>query len=204
MFPAAYDDAIGCWNWLQENATNLGIDPAKISLSGDSAGAALCLHVAAQATTQPSGYYPAALALIYPPLTSQIDTPSRKLLANEDIVLNKQLLDWFGLHFTGENPDVTHPHWHPFENVKAENLPPCLIFTCGFDPLRDEGQLIADKMAEMGVPVCLKEFSDMYHGFITVSGVFPEVQTVVSDIASFLNTGLPEETSPENNSKAAE
>ncbi len=199
IFPAAFEDAVDCWKWLQENAANHHIDPARISLSGDSAGAAMCLLAATRASKMDTPHQPAGLALIYPPLTSHPDTKSRALLTAEKIVLTQELLDWFNTNFTGGEIDTAHPHMHPFHDVKGENLPRCLVLTCGLDPLRDEGDLIVAKMKEHGAEVVHKEYSDMYHGFITASAVLPQVQTVIEDISSFLTMGASAEKSSEDN-----
>jgi len=188
--PAAFDDAIDSWDWLQENAGHLGIDPAKISVAGDSAGALLAVLVAAEVSKRRDAQMPLALGLIYPPMPEKPETNSRALLGQEQIVLTSELLDWFAGHFSPENPKK-HAHRLRFlEEAVAGRIPPTWILTCGFDPLRDDGQMMAERLQVLEAEVKIQEYDDLYHGFITLSGIFPQVNTLITDMSAFIGTEL--------------
>lgn len=184
-FPAAFDDAIGSWTWIQENFETLNIDPTRVSVAGDSAGAFLALSVATEVSKLETGNRPSAMGLIYPPVFSTEETNSRQLLGNEKIILNRELLEWFMMHFLPENVDYSNERFAVLSEAQDGKMPPTWILTCGFDPLRDDGKIIANALGGLGAEVTFQEYEDLYHGFITQSGIFPQVQAMIDDLGSF-------------------
>jgi acetyl esterase/lipase len=184
-FPAAFEDAVESWNWLQENYHDLHIDPTKVAVAGDSAGAGLALVVSAKASRSSDANLPVAMGLIYPPLASEVKTNSRQLLGGEKIVLTNELLDWFKDHFLPAGINYSHPGFGFIETAEKSRMPPTWILTCGFDPLRDDGYEIAEILGDLDAEVSFQEYKDLYHGFITMSGVFPQVSTMIDDLAGF-------------------
>ncbi|USG60891.1 alpha/beta hydrolase [Sneathiella marina] len=184
-YPAALEDAVDSWKWLQLHHNDLEIDPANMSIAGDSAGAGLALVVSAEASHNPDVNIPVAMGLIYPPLASEVKTNSRKLLGGEKIVLTNELLDWFKDHFLPDGTDYSHPGFGFMQAAEKGRMPPTWILTCGFDPLRDDGYEIAEILGNLDAEVSLQEYKDLYHGFITMSGVFPQVGIMIDDLAGF-------------------
>lgn len=185
-FPAAMDDAIDSWVWVQQNAGGLNIDPARVSVAGDSAGAVLALLISAKASQGDMGQIPAAMGLIYPADLTVTSTPSRELLGGENIILTKELMDWFNGNFVSDAMTADHPHMTAVENAVVGNLPPTWILTCGFDPLRDDGKSIAEKLIALKAEVHAIEYADLYHGFIGAAALFAEVDDMVRDLGDFI------------------
>jgi acetyl esterase/lipase len=184
-FPAAFEDAIGSWEWIQEEGEKLHIDPARISVAGDSAGAFLALLVASEASKAKTGNRPLALGLIYPPDFTVTEANSRKLLGDQKVVLNRELLEWFMKHFLPDGVSYDDERFEVLGDAVNGRMPPTWILTCGFDPLRDDGIAIAKVLSDLGAEVTFQEYDDLYHGFITLSGVFPQVQSMLEDLGGF-------------------
>jgi acetyl esterase len=189
-FPAAMDDALECWVWLQQNAAGLQIDPTSISVAGDSAGAVLALLVSAKASHGDMGEKPLSTGLIYPADFSVQTTPSRELLGNEDILLTEELMNWFNAQFATAEASAEHPYFNALEDSVDGNLPPTWILTCGFDPLRDDGKLIEEKLKSKGAEVTALEYSSLYHGFIGAAALFAEVDDMVRSLGDFMRAQL--------------
>jgi acetyl esterase/lipase len=185
-FPAAFEDGLDSWSWLQQNAETCNIDPNAVTVAGDSAGAVLALLIAGKAAKGELEGRPCSVTLIYPASTEIEDSGSRKLLSGEQIVLTQELRDWFAENFASDQLAKREDLLRPLDGVVAGSLPPFWILTCGLDPLRDDGVAIKDRLTAMGADVAFQEYSDMYHGFIGASAVFSEVDKMVSDMALFI------------------
>ncbi len=185
-YPAAMEDALDCWAWLQTAASGFGFSPARISVAGDSAGAALALLIAAEASKGSMGHKPIAAGLIYPPHTLIEQTSSRDLLSGENIVLTQELMDWFGANFMPEELANAEKYLAPLGAAVAGEVAPTWILTCGFDPLRDDGKYIAGLLEDLETDVSIQEYEDLYHGFIGASALFSKVDDMVLDLAGFL------------------
>jgi acetyl esterase len=180
--PSAQEDAVALWDWLVNNAAEEGIDKNDIAVCGDSAGAALTLVVgkhAAQADIQPSALIP-----IYPPEASMAETNSRKLLLDQNISLTRKVLDWFGMQATDDSTDHADPRYA----LSSWKLPRTFIITCGFDPLRDEGEAIVQHLLSLGTDVRHEEKPGLFHNYILLGGVFPEVDETTRAIGGFLQS----------------
>lgn len=185
-FPAAMDDALDSYTWLQNNAPSLNIDPARVSVAGDSAGAVLALLVSAKASHGDMGHIPAATGLIYPADLTATTTASRELLGGENIVLTEELINWFNQQFLSDEMSGDHPHMGALDTAVPGNMPPTWILTCGFDPLRDDGKRIEAKLKSLNAEVQAIEYSDLYHGFIGASALFSEVDDMVKSLGDFI------------------
>lgn len=185
-FPAAYEDAIDSWQWLQDNAEKFNLDPTQISVAGDSAGGLLALLVSALASKGTMGNIPFAAGLIYPAMWGDVDTKSRKTLADENVVLNSDLLTWFSDNFLSGDENSHVEYLNALDDATQGKMPATWVLTCGFDPLRDEGEMIAERLQALGARVDQKEFSELYHGFIGASAIFPEVNEMVRDMCNFI------------------
>lgn len=178
--PSAQLDAIAIWDWLVDNAAAEGVDQKNIAVCGDSAGAALVLAVgkhAAQLDIQPS-----ALVPIYPPEASMAETNSRTLLLDENVSLTRKVVDWFAEQAGDENTDFSDSQYA----LTRRPLPRTYIITCGFDPLRDEGEEIVRHLRSIGTEVVHEERPGLFHNYILLGGLFPEVDETTRAIAKFL------------------
>jgi acetyl esterase len=168
-FPAAVEDAVAALTWLSREAEALGLDPERIAIAGDSAGAGL----AAVALHETKGRLAApvrAQALIYPALDLRGRLPSRKDLAHH-FPIPHDMIQWFFNHYFGIAWPFTDPRAIPALYEDYTGLPPALIITAGFDPLRDEGAEYAEALAAAGVPVDYACREGTIHGFMAMGRV---------------------------------
>jgi acetyl esterase len=167
-FPAGLEDARAATRWAFEHAERLGADPERIAVAGDSAGANLATVVCLLATTE-GDRVPAFQLLIYPTTDASRRRESHELFG-EGYFLTVGEIDWFGDHYAAGHDD-TDPRISPLLAEDLSAMPPALVVTAGFDPLRDEGEAYAAALKEAGVPVALRRFSGLIHGFINATGV---------------------------------
>lgn len=165
-FPAAVDDAIAALRWLSREAPDLALDPARIAVAGDSAGGALAvvaLHETKGLLEAPA----AAQLLIYPALDLHARQPSRRELIDQ-FPLPEEMLHWFFNHTYGNAWPIADPRAVPALYQDCAGLPPTLIVTAGYDPLRDEGAAHAKKLEAADVPVEYLCYEGTVHGFMNM------------------------------------
>jgi acetyl esterase len=162
--PAAVEDAYAAYRWAVAHVGELGADPARIAVGGDSAGGNLATVVAQLARIQ-GAPLPAFQLLIYPVTNFSTGTRSKTLFA-DGFFLTKKDMDWCQAHYLGDAAiDASDPRSSPLLADDLAGLPPALVVTGGFDPLRDEGNQYAEAMAAAGVPVDHRQFGSLVHGF---------------------------------------
>jgi acetyl esterase len=169
--PAAVDDAYAAFHWACEHAEELGAIPGKIAVGGDSAGGNLAAIVAQLARDEnPQGPQPVLQWLIYPRTDFSAQTRSMSLFA-DGFLLTKADMDWFeDQYLGGSGVDPANPRVSPLLADSLAGLPPALITTAGFDPLRDEGDRYAAALREAGTDVDLRQMRSLTHGF---ANLFP-------------------------------
>ena len=186
-FPAAPDDAIAATRWVLENAALLGMDPARIAVGGDSAGGNLSAVVAL--ALRDDARRPAFQVLIYPATDLTRALPSHALF-RDSFFLSKAAGDWYLGHYLPEPADATKPLASPLFVADLSRLPPALVITAGFDPLRDEGKAYADRMREAGVDVEYVFVEGQMHGFLVMGGALRDGARTVDLVAARLRTAL--------------
>lgn len=160
--PAAVDDAYAAYQWALDHAAGLGA--TRIVVGGDSAGGNLAAVVAQQARDSELPL-PALQLLLYPVTDLSSDTRSKTLFA-DGYFLGKRDMDWFAGHYLdGAEVSAQDPLVSPLLSEDLSGLPPALVVTAGFDPLRDEGNRYARALREAGVVVDLREERSMIHAF---------------------------------------
>ena len=187
-FPAATEDALAAFEYAVAKAGDLGADPARIAVGGDSAGGNLAAVTAQQAVRR-GGPVPAFQLLIYPATDFARRYRSQDLFA-EDLFLTDVHMKWFEGHYVPEGTDLTDPRLSPLRADDLSGLPPALVVTAGFDPLRDEGEAYAEKLREAGVDVALRRHDDLIHGFINFTGVGTRFREALAEMAGALRQGL--------------
>jgi acetyl esterase len=168
-FPAAVEDTVAALQWLSREADAMGLDASRIAVAGDSAGgglAAVALHETKGALAAPIR----AQALIYPAVDLRGRLPSRKVLAKQ-FPIPREMIGWFFDHYFGLAWPFTDPRAIPALYEDYSGLPPALIVTAGHDPLRDEGQEYAMRLADAGVPVEYDCREGTIHGFMNMGRV---------------------------------
>ncbi|MEO9943837.1 alpha/beta hydrolase [Paraglaciecola sp.] len=182
VFPGAVEDTQEAVDWLASNASTLCLDPSRIALGGDSAGANLATGYCL-ANKHPDDFKPCFQLLIYPSIVGNDPTPSREQFS-EKLLLTDKLLEWFhDLYITKEQEN--DPRFNVLKATEFKHLPATFILTCGFDPLRDEGQMYVDKLIENGVTVKHSCYADMFHAFINF-GVLQQAKDAVRECAMIL------------------
>jgi len=187
--PAAVQDCYAAYRWALEHAAELGADPARVAVGGDSAGGNLAAVVSQQARDD-GVRLPALQLLIYPVADLSADTRSKTLFA-EGFFLTKKDMDWFrDMYVTGSSVATTDPLVAPLLADDFSGLPPALLLTGGFDPLRDEGKQYAAALAAAGVPVDHRHYGSLIHGFANFFPLGGGSATATADMVSALKAHL--------------
>ena len=187
-FPAAADDAYYATQWAAMNASGFGGDPSRIAVCGDSAGGNLAAVVALIARDR-SGPAVQFQLLIYPVTDAACATPSYSENA-EGYFLTKAAMQWFWNHYVPNDADRNHPYASPLRANNLAGLPPALVITAEFDPLRDEGEQYAERLRAAGTPVQLTRYDGMIHGFFTMSGVIDQGRRAIQQSAEALRNAF--------------
>ena len=181
-FPAAVEDARRTLAWASERAGQLGADRERIAVAGDSAGGNLAA-VIAQLAARDGGPAPALQLLIYPVTDFSRRRRSRELFG-EGFLLTDSEMDWFEENYLGSNAaHKLDPRASPLLAEDLSGLPPALVVTAAFDPLRDEGEEYASALRAAGTPVALRRFPGFIHAFTGACGVSRTCREAVIEIA---------------------
>jgi acetyl esterase len=171
-FPAAVEDCYAAVSWAAANAADLGGDPRRIAVAGDSAGGNLAAVVALLARDR-AGPALAGQVLVYPNTDHGAADPSS--LDNTDRWLfNATSVRWYWGHYLRDQAQGADPRASPALAADHTGLPPACVITAEHDPLRDQGERYADLLRAAGVPVDLHRYEGMAHGFFTMTGVFAD------------------------------
>jgi acetyl esterase len=183
-FPAAVDDSHSATRWVADNATALGIDAGSIAVGGDSAGGNLATVVAMRC--RDAGGPPLASQVLIYPVTnaSSFATDSHREL-KEGYFLTRAAMDWFTGHYLPSADLARHPEVSPLLAPDLRGLPPALVITAEFDPLRDEGEAYAQRLRQAGVPVTVSRYPGMIHGFVSMRGVLTGGRQAIHEAAEF-------------------
>ncbi len=185
-YPAAVEDTLAALRYGQAHAAELGADPARVALGGDSAGAKLTAIVAQQTRAHRP---PVAPRLIYPKVDLGRHWPSRAHFAR-GYYLTGEDIDWFDAQYAGQ-ADPDDPGHSPLRAADLSNLPPALLLTCGFDPLRDEGEAYAEALRKAGNRVIAWREPGLLHGFLHMAQVSPTAARALTRIAIDFRALLP-------------
>jgi acetyl esterase/lipase len=187
-FPAAIEDASAAVRYIAAHGGEFGIDPARLGVCGDSAGATLAA-VACQVAAR-SGTPPLALQLLICPILDYAgSTDSRRALATGYLV-DQATLDHDLLHYVPPGTDPADPRVSPLRAADLRGLPPTAIHTAEFDPLRDEGKAYAERLKLGGTPVSYTCHPGMIHLFYGLAAVIPYAHTAFEQIGAELRAAL--------------
>jgi acetyl esterase len=186
-YPAAVDDVWAAWTWVNAHAADLGIDPARIAVGGDSAGGNLSA-VVAQRAVRDGGPAPAFQLLIYPTTVFGQPTKSRETFA-DGFYLSRAGMDLADENYLPADADLTDPRLSPLLGDPT-GVAPAHVVTAGFDPLLDEGEAYADLLREAGVPVEYRCEEGMIHAFANMTGMARSAAEATNRIAAALQRGL--------------
>lgn len=187
-FPAAVDDALAATRWIHANASALALDAGRLAVGGDSAGGNLAAVVAIAA--RDTGDLPIAFQLLIYPATDMRGGHASRTSNGEGYVLTKKTMDYFQGHYLGSPGAEQDWRASPLLCTDLTRLPPTLVVTAGYDPLRDEGMDYAQTLTLAGNKVSHICFERQIHGFITMGRVLDEAQSAVAICASELRRAL--------------
>ena len=188
VFPHAVDDCLAATAWLQRNAVALGIDAARLAVGGDSAGgnlAAVVTHLARDA-----GDLPIAFQLLIYPATDQRLAAASHETNGDGYLLTRDSIAYYRGHYLPDAANWLDPRSSPLLRGDLRALPPALVVTAGYDPLRDEGLQYAQALSDAGNRVSHVCFERQIHGFITMGRVLDEANTAVALCAAELRRAL--------------
>jgi acetyl esterase/lipase len=179
-FPAAIEDAVAATQYVLANAAQLGIDPHRVVVGGDSAGATLAA-VVCQHALQNAWPPIAAQCLICPVLDFEEVSPSRREFA-QDYLIDRATLEADLADYVTDDADLADPRISPLRAFHVAGLPMAIIHTAEYDPMRDEGNAYARKLLAAGVVVEHVCHPGMIHNFHAMGALLPQAQLVLSQI----------------------
>ncbi|WP_232490818.1 alpha/beta hydrolase [Mycobacterium dioxanotrophicus] len=185
-WPAAAEDLYAAVCWAAERAGELGADAARLVVAGDSAGGNLAAVTAILARDR-GGPRIAGQALLYPVIAADFTTQSYRQFAT-GYYNTAAAMAWYWDQYIPEVSDRTHPHASPL-HADLSGLPPAVVLTAGFDPLRSEADQYAEALAAKGVPVLHRRYCGAIHGFMTMPALAVAGEArrrVAGDISSIL------------------
>jgi acetyl esterase len=189
-FPAAVDDAYAATKYVLEHAGEFGIDEGQVAISGESAGANLATVTALK--LRQSGTPPLTFQLlVYPLVDFNDDSPSMREFADGHFITS-DLLAYFADHYFGTAQDRRHEDASPL-NADLRGLPPALVLTAECDPLRDQGEAYARKLADAGVRVTHRRYEGMIHPFFSLAGIVDGGRSAIVDAAAALRAASVQE-----------
>ncbi|WP_088035022.1 alpha/beta hydrolase [Evansella clarkii] len=193
-FPVPLNDSYAAAKWVVENAASINADKDRVAVGGDSAGGNLAAAVSLMARDR--GEFSIAFQmLIYPVTNHSFATPSY-LENGEGYFLTKDSMVWFWNHYLKNEEDGKNPYASPLQAEDLSGLPPALVLTAGFDPLRDEGEAYAERLKEAGVEVEVTRYEGMIHGFFWMPGALDEGRKSFGQAAEALKRAFDNTVAP--------
>ena len=186
-YPAAAEDAFEALGWLAREAGSLGVDPSRIAVGGDSAGGNLAI-VAALMARDRSATPPAFQLLIYPVADHAFDTPSYLEYA-DGYGLTLDAMRTYWNHYLPRSEAGREPYASPLR-ANLDGLPPTHVITVEYDPLRDDGERLADRLRGSGVAVISRRYDGQLHGFFHLGHLLDAARSAVLDAAAVLRDAL--------------
>jgi acetyl esterase len=187
-FPAAVDDAWAATRWVVAHAGELAVDASRVAVGGDSAGGNLAAVVTLLARDKGAPAI-AVQVLIYPVTDLVGETQSYRDFA-EGYLLTREGMRWFIAHYLTAEAEAADWHASPIRAQSLAGLPPALIVTAGFDPLRDEGEAYAERLRDADVRVDAVCYGGMIHGFVPMGRLLDTAGRAISLIAGSLSQAL--------------
>jgi acetyl esterase len=187
-FPAGVEDCWAAYQWVAEHADDLGADPDRIAVGGDSAGGYLSAVVALKAA---EAGVPCRFQLLVYPMTNMAEPSESRRMFGQGFYLTDEFIDLANESYLSDLAQRRDPLVSvAFTEKIPDNLAPAYVATAGFDPLRDEGEAWARRLADSGVDVTLKRFQGLIHGFFNIVGVGRSNRAAVAEIAAQLKAAL--------------
>jgi len=182
--PAALDDVRAAYTWLTDDAALLGVDPARLAVAGDSAGAGLAASLC-QDLRERGLPQPALQLLVYPAVDDTFTRPSWTEFADAPL-LGTEDARWFWRQYVGEDGVAPDDLAVPMRASSLAGLAPAHVITAEVDPLRDDAEAYADRLALDGVRVTRTRYTGVFHGFFTEVETYATARRAVADACARL------------------
>jgi acetyl esterase len=183
-FPIPLDDCYATLEWVSAHAKELGINPDLIGVAGDSAGGNLAAAVALRARDE-KGPKVAFQILIYPATDHNFDYPS--MIENSpNYLLSSEAMRWYWDQYVNSTEDYKNPYVIPMASADLSGLPPAIIITAEYDPLRDEAEAFAKRLKSAGNSVVLHRYEGVIHGFMLMQGFLKDARDASKKIGEEL------------------
>lgn len=183
-FPAAVEDAYHALAWVVEHAAEIGGDPKRIAIGGDSAGGSLTAVVGLLARDHKLTRLTCQL-LAYPATAAYADMPSHFKNA-KGYFLERETILWFHESYIRSDRDRQDFRYAPLIADSLADLPPAMVIVAGYDNLHDEGVSYAERMRASGVEVELLEYEGMFHPFLSMAGILDDGKDAITRLANYL------------------
>ncbi|SDJ70787.1 alpha/beta hydrolase [Variovorax sp. OV700] len=187
-FPAAVDDVLVATRWVHRQALSLGLDAGRLAVGGDSAGGNLAAVAAIAA--RDSGDLPIAFQLLIYPATDQRRGHPSHEANGQGYLLTRDTMAYFHDHYIDNARHDLDWRASPLLHGDLSGLPPALVLTAGYDPLRDEGMAYAEALTAAGNRAAYVCFERQIHGFITMGKVLDEAHTAIALCCAELRRAL--------------
>jgi acetyl esterase len=182
--PAHLEDAYLAYRWLLDNAGSIGADPARRALIGESSGGTIAANLTL--LLRDLGAPPPAYQVLAYPSTDEFDRAPSYSERGEGYILDRELMKWYFGHYLPPDASRDDPYLYPLAAEDLSGLPPALVLTAEFDPVRDDGVAYAERLEEAGVEVERVHAEDQMHGFLLLGRVVPSAQALVERTADAL------------------
>jgi len=187
-FPAAVDDAFAATQWVAEHAHELGGDPKRIAVGGDSAGGNLAAVVSLLARDA-GGPDLVFELLVYPVCDHEFESPSMQENST-GYFLELESMRWFYNQYLRDERDGADWRFSPVRAGDLAGLPPAFVLTAEFDPLRDQGEAYARRLEAAGVPVEARRYDGVFHGFFGMRDLMDPAREAFDDVTKALRRAL--------------
>jgi acetyl esterase len=187
-FPSAADDAFAATQWVEDHAGELGGDPNRIAVGGDSAGGNLAAVVSLLAR-EAGGPDLRFELLVYPVTDHEFESPSMHENAT-GYFLELESMRWFYNQYLRDERDGADWRFSPARADDLSGLPPAFVLTAEFDPLRDQGEAYARRLEAAGVPVEARRYDGVFHGFFGMRDLMDPAQQAFDDVTKALRRAL--------------
>ncbi|MDP9245467.1 MAG: alpha/beta hydrolase [Chloroflexota bacterium] len=187
-FPAALEASYGVVGWVRDAGAEIGADPERIAVGGESAGGNLAAAIA-QVSRDRGGPALSLQVLLTPTLDHAFDTASYLENAVGYGLTRREMMWWWTQYLAGDE-DGANPYASPLRATDLRGLPPALVVTAQFDPLRDEGRTYARHLAAAGVPVHHRDYQGAVHGFLSMASEVDCARDAVEDVAGAIRERL--------------
>ena len=190
IFPAAYDDSLAAVEWAVANAAMLKIDPARLSVGGDSAGGNLAAAVAIGLRDKGNIKLKSQI-LVYPAVDlSMSGNYYGKFKRDSGLVLTDETMQWFIDLYIPKAEQRKDWRASPLLATSLKGLPPALVLLAGFDPLCAEGEAFAAQLEKDGVKTTVKRYPGQIHGFLSNGKMLPKANDAIEDIAAVMKANF--------------